>query len=209
MTLSSLKRLLIAAVTAFVSVAAFAQSDSGEDALELTFAQNLERPDVPRRAEQFVRVHMDQVRRNLIKNGLEANTLRNGEVLQVTVPCEQLFATSSVELKPSASELLSKLSIIFRDPAKYKLIVAVHTDDTGDDLYADSISAARANAIDDGLWQLAGEKETNVIPYGIGKDEPLVPNTSRNNRARNRRVEFFIVPDQGLIELSGVKLKKN
>lgn len=178
------------------------------DALELTFAQNLETPDVPKKAETYVRTHMDQLRRTLLKSDLDVNLVRNGEVLQVTIPCEILFATSSVELKQSAVKTLNKLGLIVRDPHRYKVLVAVHTDDTGDDIYADSISAARANAIDDGLWQIAGEKETNVIPYGIGKDEPLVSNTSRNNRAKNRRVEIFIIPDEGLLELAGVKIKK-
>ena len=179
-----------------------------EDALDRTFSQNLETPAVPKKAEQFVRVHMDQVRRNLVKNGLEVTGIRDGEVLQVTIPCDQLFGIGSVELKQSAAEILRKLSIVVRDPVKYKILVSVHTDDTGDELYADSISAARANAIDDGLWQIASERETNVIPYGLGKDEPLVANTSRSNRAKNRRVEIYIVPEIGLIEMSGIKIKK-
>lgn len=178
-----------------------------EDALEMTFAQNLETPDVPKKAETYVRSHMDQLRRTLLKNGLNVKTLRNGEVLQATVLCDSLFGIGSVELKPAAAAILNRLGIVVRDPSRYKLLVAVHTDDTGDEQYADSISASRANAIDDALWQIASEKETNVIPYGIGKDEPLAPNTSRINRANNRRVEFFIVPEFGLLELAGVKPK--
>lgn len=179
-----------------------------EEALDMTLAQNLQTPEVPKRAEQYVRIHMDQMRRNLAKNGLEGKLLREGEVIRITVPCGDLFGINSVELKPGAAEVLRKFGIVVNDPLKYKLLVAVHTDDTGDEQYADSISAARANAIDDGLWQIAGEKETNVIPYGIGKDDPLVKNNSMANRAQNRRVEFFIVPENGLIEMAGVKTKK-
>lgn len=199
---------IIFAVAAVAFFTFSVNAQASEDALDLSIAQNLERPDVPKKAETYVRTAMDQLRRHLVKNGLDVSLLRNGEVLQVTMPCEVLFGISSVELKPSAMGQLRKLRVVVSEPHKYKVLVAVHTDDTGDNEYADSISAARANAIDDGLWQIAGEKDTNVIPYGIGKDEPLAANTSRANRARNRRVEFFIVPEDGLIEMSGVRTSK-
>lgn len=195
-------------IITFVLAGLAVSAQTVDDVLDLTLAQNLEMPDVPRRAEQYVRAHMDQLRRNLIKNSLEAQLLRDGEVIRITVPCADLFGNGSVELKPSAAEILQKFSIVARDPYKYKMLVAVYTDDTGDDQYADSISAARANAIDDALWQIASEKDTNVIPYGQGKDDPVAPNNSMANRAKNRRVDFFIVPDKGLLEMAGVKQKK-
>lgn len=202
----SLKPIIIILLAAIMPLTAMSQAT--DDALELTFAQNLETPEVPKKAKEYVRIHMDQLRRNLAKNGLDVKTVRNGEVLQVTIPCEVLFGIGSIELKQSAVNELHKLGAVVRDPLKYKVVIGVHTDDTGDEQYADSISAARANALDDGLWQIAGEIDTNVIPYGIGKDEPLAPNTSRVNRARNRRAEFFIIPETGLLEMAGVKPKK-
>ena len=51
-----------------------------------------------------------------------------------------------------------------------------------------------AGAIDDLLWQLADNDDTNIVIYGIGKDEPLNDNTTRRERRANRRVEFYIVP---------------
>ena len=204
MTLSP--RILLFSVIVLASLLSVAQV--ADEALDLSVAQNIEKPSVPRKAETYVRTAMDQLRRHLVKNGLDVKTIRDGEVLQVTIPCSSLFGIGSVELKASAVNELRKLSAVVREPHKYKVLVAVHTDDTGDNQYADSISASRANAIDDGLWHIAGEKDTNVIPYGIGKDEPIVPNTSRNNRERNRRVEIYIIPDIALIEMSGVKIKK-
>lgn len=187
--------------------AAKAQPDDA-DALDMTLSQNLESPEVAKRAKEYVRTHIDQLRRSLVKKGLEVKSLRDGEVLQITIPCQDLFGIGSTELKPRGLDLLRGLSMVVREPGRYKVLVAVHTDDTGDEQYADSISAARANAIDDGLWQIAGEKDTNVIPYGIGKDEPVASNTTRENRARNRRVEIYIVPDNALLEMAGMKVKR-
>jgi len=177
------------------------------DALELSVDENLSTPEVPKKAKTYVKTAMDQLRRHLVKNGLNIELLRDGEVLAITVPCSDLFAPGSIDIKPGGNEILRSLGVVVREPSRYKVLVAVHTDDTGDDVYADSISASRANAIDDCLWQLASGKETNVIPYGIGKDEPRMPNTSRTNREANRRTEIFIVPDRGLLEMAGVKIK--
>lgn len=178
------------------------------DPLDMTIAQNIATPDVPRKAEAYIREHIDHVRRNLNSSGLTAIPMRDGEVLKVTIPCSELFPINSMELKPGAFDILKKFGFIIREPERYKVLIAVHTDDTGDEQYADSISAARANAIDDAFWEIANEKETNVIPYGIGKDEPLFPNNSKKRRADNRRVEIFIIPNVGLLEMAGVKFKK-
>ena len=70
----------------------------------------------------------------------------------------------------------------------------MHSDDTGDDAYSDALTEARANAVDDLLWQLADRRDTNVVIYGLGKDEPVNANDTRNRRRANRRVEFYIVP---------------
>lgn len=206
MRIISLLTLIL--VLSFSSLCPVAMADDNEvDVLDLRLDENIATPEVPKKAKQYVHMAMDHLRRHLNKNGLNAVSSRDGEVLEITIPASELFATGSLELKPSAKTKFQALGVVLREPLKYKVLLAVHTDDTGDNQYADSISAARANAIDDCFWEIAGQKDTNVIPYGIGKDEPIDANTSRNGRAKNRRVEIFIVPDRGLLELAGVKFK--
>lgn len=206
MRIISLLTLIL--VLSFSSLCPVAMANDNEvDVLDLRLDENIATPEVPKKAKQYVHKAMDHLRRHLNKNGLNAVSSRDGEVLEITIPASELFATGSLELKPNAKTRFQALGVVLREPLKYKVLLAVHTDDTGDNQYADSISAARANAIDDCFWEIAGQKDTNVIPYGIGKDEPIDANTSRNGRAKNRRVEIFIVPDRGLLELAGVKFK--
>ncbi len=204
-------RYLISLFTAFSMLIGFGcnyvhAEEQEVDVLELRLDENIASPVVPKKAKQYVVAAMDNLRRHLNKNGFNAKSMRQGEVLKFVIPASDLFSPCSVELKPSARDKFRSLGIVTREPSNFKLIVAVHTDDTGDTAYADSISAARANAIDDMLWEMAGEIDTNVIPYGIGKDEPIDKNTSRQGRAVNRRVEMYIVPDKGLLRLAGVKI---
>ncbi len=87
----------------------------------------------------------------------------------------------------------------------YKVVVAVHSDNTGDEMYADRLTSDRANAIDEYYFHASGDKETGIIPYGLGSDEPVAPNSGRANREKNRRVEIYFVPTAELIE----KIKRN
>ncbi len=197
--------IIMAAVT--INCAAAKPAEEEPDALDLSIAENLERPAVPSKAKVYVRTAMDQLRRSLIKQGYTVQAIRDGEVLEVTIPCDKLFAACSTELKPSGADLLHGLGTLAAERSKYKLLIAAHTDDTGDEVYADSITAARANAVDDMLWQLSGQQDTNTVPYGLGRDEPLTSNTSRADREANRRIEVYIVPDRGLLEMAGVRRK--
>ncbi len=209
--MTSLLKYICAAALALTLPAAplaAAEPDDEADVLELSLDDNIATPEVPKRAKTYIRTAMDQLRRLLIKKGYTVESLRDGEVLEVTISCADLFGPGAVELKAGGRERLKELGTTAVTSERYKVAVAVHADDTGDEQYADSITAARANAIDDYFWQLAGQKDTNVVPYGIGRDEPRVPNDSRANRNINRRVEIFIIPDKGLLEMAGVKPKK-
>lgn len=39
-----------------------------------------------------------------------------------------------------------------------------------------------------------------MIPYGLGYDEPVAPNTGVANREKNRRVEIYFVPTKDFID---------
>lgn len=200
-----MKKIIYSILAIALIITTISADDTPVDNLDLSVAENMATPVVPPKAKSYVKGAMDQLRRYFVKDGYNVQSLRDGEVLQITIPCSDLFGACAVELKPSAAAVLKPFATVVREPEKYKLLVSVHTDDTGDIMYADSITAMRANAIDDYLWQLASERETNVIPYGIGRDEPLRPNTSILDRAANRRVEFIIIPEVGMLRLAGVK----
>lgn len=204
-----MRRILSLATAALICCFGLSAADTARtvDVLDMSLDENINYPDVPKKAKSYVSSSMDHLRRMLNKNGFDARLTREGEVVEFSIPCDRLFAPGAVELKAGADKVLHPLGTVVRDNTLYKVLVAVHTDDTGDSVYADSISAERANAIDDFLWTLAGEIDTNLVPYGMGKDEPLQPNTTILGRAANRRVEFFIVPDEELIARSGVKIK--
>ncbi len=173
-------------------------ADNDTDPTELSFEENINSPSIPSRKKEDVRSKIDQIRRNLERAGLKCTEQRQGEVLMVTIPCSTLFAPNSTELSAKSGETLGALRSLSSHAGRFKLIIAVHTDDTGDDIYADQITADRANAIDDFIAAQPGLSQMVVIPYGIGHDEPLTKNETMKARAANRRVELYIVPLESL-----------
>lgn len=168
---------------------------------ELTIEENIAYPSAPAKASSALIRHMDRIASVFEKHGLTVKRYRKGEVIDIVVPAEMLFAPNEMVLSPNASKILVAFRKILELPSMYRMLVVVHTDNTGSEEYADAITEARANAIDEYLEKQNGGKEINLIPYGVGNDEPLAPdNNSIVNRNRNRRVEFYIIPEQQTID---------
>jgi outer membrane protein OmpA-like peptidoglycan-associated protein len=76
------------------------------------------------------------------------------------------------------------------------VVVAGHTDGTGDPGYNYELGQRRANAV---ARYLAQQKElagVQVIPVSYGETAPLDRNTSAKGRAVNRRVEILVYRDE-------------
>lgn len=187
-----------AILLAFAAAALTCPRVAAVEPVDMSLSENIAVPAVAKRSKEKVKSRMTSLRRELSKAGFTVTTLREGEVIMASVSADKLFAPNSIELKSSAGAVLDRLTTIVTSPGDYKILVAVHTDDTGDDIYADNITGDRANAIDDYLTRLSGRDSINLIPYGLGRDEPLVDNNSIKSRRTNRRVEIYIVPDENL-----------
>ena len=177
---------------------AVADDSAQPNPLELSLEENIEVPAVPSKNKPAVREANDNLRSELERSGFKTSKLRQGEVLMLSIPCEQLFRANSAIIAPEGEVILKKLELLANYHNKYKILIAVHTDDTGDESYADIITSDRANSIDDFLSRQAGLGQMITIPYGIGRDEPLVANDSIKKRSQNRRVEIYIVPQTAL-----------
>ena len=170
------------------------------DPMAANIEENIAHPAVSDKASAKVAAAMKQLIRALQNAGYDAEGVRKGEVALVTIPCSDLFAPNSVELLPSAKGKLAPLMPYMKRTDNYKVILAVHADNTGDDLYAERLTADRANAIDEFYYEANGNQDIDLIPYGLGADEPVSPNIGVENRAKNRRVEIYFVPTEVLID---------
>lgn len=186
---------LILPVIAFISSATVPDSDA-----DLTLNENLNVPVVPDRSGKAVQAYMRKEAESLVKLGYRVETMRKGEIVIVTVPTDPLFPPNDSILDvTAANKLIRPLAAYMRNPQRYKVLIAVHTDDTGSEKYTEHLSGSRVASLYSYFDRIAG-KTANIIGYPLGQTQPEVPNSSRAGREKNRRIEFYIIPETELIK---------
>ncbi|WP_045221686.1 OmpA family protein [Desulfonatronum thioautotrophicum] len=122
--------------------------------------------------------------------GVEADD--QGLVLRVD--SESMFDAGSAVLRPEAAPALEAVIRILRD-YNMNLVIRGHTDNTpiSTPQFPSNweLSAARATAALRYILEHGGFSPTRMRAVGYADSRPLVPNTTEENRNRNRRVEFF------------------
>lgn len=170
------------------------------DPLAANIEENIAEPAVQPKHSAAVASAMNNLLRTLRNTGYSAEAVRSGEVVLVTVPASQLFAPNAVTLCNDASKKLAPLVPYIKRTDNYKVVIAMHSDNTGDELYAERLTADRVNAVDEYFYKACGNVETGIIPYGLGADEPVAPNTGIHNREKNRRLEIYFIPTETFID---------
>jgi len=106
------------------------------------------------------------------------------------------FSTGSSELvTPSILELEQIVHYLQANPG-LKINIHAHTDDVGSVPYNQELSERRAQSAVSFLISRGIEK-ARIHSKGYGESTPLLPNTSDENKAQNRRVEFEIINVEG------------
>ncbi len=128
------------------------------------------------------------------KGNVEVEAEKDGVLLRVGNSI--MFKPGSAELLPQAYPILNKVIKILEEN-NVDLKVMGHTDDTPVEkgsLYPSNweLSAARAGAVVRYILSHSKAiKPTRLQAIGLADTRPLVPNISPENRAKNRRVEFY------------------
>ncbi|SAK64724.1 OmpA family protein [Caballeronia ptereochthonis] len=113
----------------------------------------------------------------------------------VTLDSMSLFDSGKAQLKPGSTRaLVEALQMIRAHPGKL-ILVAGHTDNSGDAASNLKLSIARAAALRDWLIEASGIAATRFAVQGYGDTRPIADNDTPEGRAKNRRVEITLVPD--------------
>lgn len=102
------------------------------------------------------------------------------------------FEFAKATLTPESKKELDELADMLIDYPNMRIEVEGHTDDVGSEAFNQTLSEERAKAVVDFLRGRKVEQE-RIGWKGFGKSRPLVPNTSEENKALNRRVEFRVI----------------
>src|ERR1700722_4350902 len=113
---------------------------------------------------------------------------------QLDLPGEVEFDVGSAntqETEKTHHMLHRVVRLLKKYPNITEVRVEGHTDSDGDPKANKTLSQQRAAAVI--AWIIAkGIDPARVHPVGCGASDPLVPNTSPENKAKNRRTEFDV-----------------
>jgi outer membrane protein OmpA-like peptidoglycan-associated protein len=119
-----------------------------------------------------------------------AETQQSARGMIVSLP-DILFDTNEATLKNEAKIVIAKLAGILLILPDLNLRVEGHTDSTGSAEYNQGLSERRAYSVRDFLAQ-QGIDGQRMIAVGYGLTRPVADNSTREGRAKNRRVEIVI-----------------
>ena len=105
------------------------------------------------------------------------------------------FDLNSYAVKPEFFSILNAYGNVLNSSNLKDYIIHLngYTDSSGSYDYNMDLSLNRAQAVYDYLILNCGVAPRKIVIHGFGEEDPLLPNTSRENRRRNRRVEFVKV----------------
>lgn len=126
--------------------------------------------------------------------GLLSASFENGQVI-LTVPGDVLFAPGEVRLSPAGKQLIAQLKDMFVQHPDQAINIRGYTDD---------VPPSGTRWVDN--WEISAMRAVNVLRFvmsmgieakrltatGLADLDPEVPNSTEENRARNRRVEFIM-----------------
>lgn len=102
------------------------------------------------------------------------------------------FDTNKYQLQPDSRAELQKLIEFMELNPTVKIEISGHTDNVGNDASNQTLSENRAKSVYNFL--ISGKIDPSRMVFkGYGKTQPIAPNDSDENRAKNRRTEFKII----------------
>lgn len=101
------------------------------------------------------------------------------------------FDYNKADLKEESNSELDQLILFLNNNPEVKIEILGHTDSDGSANYNLKLSSDRANEVMKYLVE-KGIDKSRLKAKGMGETKPFLPNTSEENKLKNRRVEFII-----------------
>ncbi|MBU9846848.1 OmpA family protein [Rahnella ecdela] len=105
-----------------------------------------------------------------------------------------LFDTGKYELKQGSLKMLVNALVDIKARPGWLIVVAGHTDSTGDAIANQTLSFKRAESLRDWMLSTSDVSPTCFAVQGYGQSRPIATNDTPEGRAANRRVEISLVP---------------
>ncbi len=196
---SSLFILTVLAMLMLIPAPTIEAKGHEEDIYELSLDENLETPEI-KNDKQADKIQDFQLEMALAfkRSNYDVEVMRDDEVIVVTIPASQLFDPNDTVLNKLGEAQLKPFLTMLSNPGFYKMLLVMHSDNTGSSQYTLNLTRQRVNAVFD--WFDENGSVDYVVPYALGDTDPLTENDSVEKRKRNRRLEIFLVPEKTMLQ---------
>ena len=121
-----------------------------------------------------------------------------------------IFKTNSAVIRSSSVEGIKSLGDSLATHLELNMIIAGHTDASGDDNHNDTLSFCRAKSVRDVLVDSCGISPERLMFEGYGEKCPVEDNNSIEGKTTNRRVEFrYFGESSGKCEKFKIQIDEN
>ena len=151
----------------------------------------------------------DEMRKALESKDVTISELKGK--LTVNILDQILFDSGEAELKPEGQKILEKIAGVLMQHTNRQIHVIGHTDDVPiRRKFASNweLSTARATAAVRFLQERAGVDPRRLGALGCGEFHPVASNSTPEGRARNRRIEIVILPEDFAAPVLTAELKE-
>lgn len=161
-------------------------------------AENLKKEEVVEVSKTYEGL-IENMKSEIEKGQIEISNLKGK--LSVKMNDEILFSSGSAEIVPEGREVLKKIGQSLKEAADKMIIIEGHTDNIPikgplAETYPTNweLSTARAVSVVRYLSEKAGMDATRLEAAGLGEHHPVEDNSTKEGRAKNRRIEIRITP---------------
>lgn len=120
-----------------------------------------------------------------------------------------LFGTGSAELKPGSTKVLISALVNIKAQPGWLIVIAGHTDATGNPAHNLELSRSRAASVRDWMQRMGDIPDSCFAVQGFGANQPVATNDTEGGRAANRRVDIRLVPEVGACALPTAALDRH
>ncbi|MBS3738326.1 OmpA family protein [Mesohalobacter halotolerans] len=153
------------------------------------------------KAGAYIGNEMDKIASQLQETIDYSELLRAGEglILEFNSTSDFYFNTGKTNLNYNSKQNLDIIASVLKENPKVHLIIETHTDANGNEEVNMQLSQERVQSIKDYLVE-KGIDASRIKTKAFGENQPKVNNDTKENRQRNRRVEFGFYASEELKE---------
>ncbi len=104
------------------------------------------------------------------------------------------FNENKTNIDPAAAKALDRDAMILKDHPEIKVEIGGHTDFSGSEAARQKISEKRAESVKKYLMDKFNIPGDRMRTKSYGSQKPIADNKTKEGRAKNRRVEFRVIP---------------